>query len=76
MGAVTWLPFASDGHQLVLAFPAQHKLQPLPGLLILVGVLCMQNNGVDPTHQDNLQPLTSSVAGELLGMPLQQHLLP
>ena len=55
MVPITGLPPAPNGHQLMLAFPAHYKLQPLPGLLILVGVLCMQHLGVDPAHQNNLR---------------------
>lgn len=59
MISITRLPLASNCHQLMLAFPAHHKLHTLPGLVVLVGVLCMQHLWVDPTHQDHLQPINT-----------------
>ncbi len=54
MCCVTWIPPATDCHQLMLSSSAYYKLQLLPGLLICVGVLSVKHLGVDATHQHHL----------------------
>ncbi len=54
MCSVTWIPPATDCHQLMLSSSAYYKLQLLPGLLICVGVLSVKHLGVDATHQHHL----------------------
>ena len=39
----------------MLASSPHHKLQPLQGLLILVGILRVQHLGADTSHQHNLR---------------------
>ena len=54
VSAITWLPHATDGQQLVLASSSHHKLQLPPSLLVRVGVVGMQHLGVGSTHEYHL----------------------